>query len=65
MTNDLGYTCSCCGEYHAELPMGYNAMAPDVWDAGFEGRPDSLNRSDFPAGVLVAGDQSARGSVSA
>ncbi|CAL9467225.1 hypothetical protein SUDANB120_02764 [Streptomyces sp. enrichment culture] len=45
MTNDLGYTCSCCGDY-AELPMGYNAMAPDVWDAGFEGRPDSLLSSD-------------------
>ncbi|MFD0723948.1 DUF932 domain-containing protein [Streptomyces globosus] len=29
------------------------------------GRQVFLNRSDFPAGVLVAGDQSARGSVSA
>lgn len=46
MTNDLGYTCSCCGEYHAELPMGYSATAPDVWDASFEGRADSLLSSD-------------------
>jgi hypothetical protein len=46
MANDLGYTCSCCGEYHAELPMGYSTTAPDVWDQSFADDPDSMLSSD-------------------
>ncbi|SFJ77627.1 hypothetical protein SAMN02799624_05942 [Paenibacillus sp. UNC496MF] len=26
--NLKGYTCSCCGNYHDELPMSYGYMAP-------------------------------------
>lgn len=42
MTNDLGFTCSCCGEYHAELPMGFSTMAPDVWSESFAGDSASM-----------------------
>jgi hypothetical protein len=45
MTNP-GYTCSCCGEFHAELPFDYSTMAPDAWDLSFEDRPDSMLSSD-------------------
>ena len=46
MTSDLGYTCSCCGAHHAQLPMAYGFEAPDLWDTSFEGRSDSLLSSD-------------------
>lgn len=46
MTTDLGYTCSCCGEFHAELPMSYSTTAPDVWDEAFASAPDSMLSSD-------------------
>ncbi|MFE7424343.1 DUF2199 domain-containing protein [Streptomyces sp. NPDC057545] len=46
MAIDPGYTCSCCGEHHAELPMGYSTMAPDVWDASLENDPDSMLSSE-------------------
>lgn len=46
MAIDPGYTCSRCGEHHAELPMGYSTMAPDVWDASLESDPDSMLSSD-------------------
>ncbi|MFJ5881692.1 DUF2199 domain-containing protein [Kitasatospora cineracea] len=46
MSDDLGFTCSCCGEHHAEIPMGYSTMAPDVWDPGFETDADSMLSSD-------------------
>jgi hypothetical protein len=26
-----GYTCRCCGKYHAELPLHYGAEAPVYW----------------------------------
>ena len=26
-----GYTCRCCGQYHAELPLHYGAAAPVYW----------------------------------
>ncbi|MFE6895187.1 DUF2199 domain-containing protein [Streptomyces sp. NPDC057694] len=46
MSNDLGFTCSCCGDHHAELPIGYSTTAPDVWDPSFESDPDSMLSSD-------------------
>ncbi|WP_442815133.1 DUF2199 domain-containing protein [Streptomyces sp. NBC_01298] len=46
MPNSLGFTCSCCGDHHAELPMSYSAMAPDVWDPAFESDPNSTLSSD-------------------
>lgn len=46
MTSDLGFTCSCCGEHHAELPLSCSTAAPYVWDPGFADAPDSLLSSD-------------------
>ncbi len=46
MTSDLGFTCSCCGSHHAELPMNYSATAPYVWDPRFADRADCLLSSD-------------------
>lgn len=31
MSADLGFTCSCCGQRHDELPMAYHAEAPAYW----------------------------------
>ncbi|MFJ5138836.1 DUF2199 domain-containing protein [Streptomyces sp. NPDC088707] len=46
MTKDLGFTCSCCGAHHPELPMNYSTNAPHVWDESFSERSDSLLSSD-------------------
>lgn len=46
MADVPGYTCSCCGEYHAELPMGYSATAPDVWKEKYGKRRDSMLSED-------------------
>lgn len=46
MTSDRGFTCSCCGARHGELPMSYTAAAPDVWDPGFTDADDCLLSSD-------------------
>lgn len=46
MSDDPGFTCACCGEHHAVVPMSYSTMAPDVWDPGFEADPDSMLSSD-------------------
>lgn len=46
MADELGYTCSCCGEHHAELPLGYSTLAPDVWNASYEGDGASMLASD-------------------
>ena len=32
MNNIRGYTCSCCGEYHDELPKSYGTVAPVYYD---------------------------------
>ncbi|MFG2415501.1 DUF2199 domain-containing protein [Streptomyces goshikiensis] len=46
MTSDLGFTCSCCGAHHPELPMNYTAEAPFVWDPTFADADDCLLSSD-------------------
>ncbi|MER5727311.1 DUF2199 domain-containing protein [Streptomyces sp. NPDC002138] len=46
MTNDPGFTCSTCGEHHAEPPLSYEAAAPTVWNSGFEADPDSTLSPD-------------------
>ncbi|WP_330333936.1 DUF2199 domain-containing protein [Streptomyces sp. NBC_00536] len=46
MANDLGFTCTACGDHHAELPLSYSAPAPDAWDPGFETDPDSTLSAD-------------------
>ncbi|MFF4422665.1 DUF2199 domain-containing protein [Streptomyces sp. NPDC001549] len=46
MTSDRGYTCSCCGAHHSELPLHYAAEAPAVWDPAFAEADDCLLSSD-------------------
>ncbi|CAM5470792.1 hypothetical protein SAVIM40S_07201 [Streptomyces avidinii] len=46
MTSDPGFTCSCCGARHPELPMNYAAEAPAVWDPAFADADDCLLSSD-------------------
>ncbi|MDJ0385998.1 DUF2199 domain-containing protein [Streptomyces sp. G-G2] len=46
MPTDPGFTCSCCGEHHPELPMSYSATAPDAWEAGYESDAHSLLSPD-------------------
>ncbi|MET9604869.1 DUF2199 domain-containing protein [Streptomyces sp. NPDC006512] len=46
MANDLGFSCSRCGDHHAELPTSYSTMAPDAWEPAFESDPGSMLSSD-------------------
>lgn len=46
MTSDIGFTCTCCGAHHSDLPMNYTAGAPAVWDASFADADDCLLTSD-------------------
>ncbi len=46
MTSDPGFTCTCCGAQHLELPMNHTAEAPAVWDPAFVGADDCLLSSD-------------------
>jgi hypothetical protein len=47
MSNELGYTCGCCGEYHPELPMSYGADAPCYWLEEFAADAASMLNSDL------------------
>ncbi|MEQ0562047.1 DUF2199 domain-containing protein [Amycolatopsis sp. NEAU-NG30] len=42
MTTDLGYTCTCCGERHDELPFAYGAPAPAFWNDSLAGTPGNV-----------------------
>ncbi|PVC93886.1 DUF2199 domain-containing protein [Streptomyces sp. CS147] len=46
MTSDFGFTCTCCGAHHSELPMNYTVGAPAVWDPSFADADDCLLSSD-------------------
>ncbi|MFE5588659.1 DUF2199 domain-containing protein [Kitasatospora sp. NPDC056531] len=46
MSDDPGYTCTCCGDQHDELPLNFSTVAPDVWDPSFEDDPDSMLSAD-------------------
>jgi hypothetical protein len=46
MTSDIGFTCTCCGAHHRELPMNYTAEAPAVWDPAFADADDCHLSSD-------------------
>jgi hypothetical protein len=46
MSDDPGYTCTCCGDHHDELPLNFSTTAPDVWDPSFEGDSDSMLSAD-------------------
>jgi hypothetical protein len=42
MTTTAGFTCTCCGEQHSELPFAYGALAPAFWHEGLAGEPGNL-----------------------
>jgi hypothetical protein len=46
MSDDPGYTCTCCGDHHDELPLNFSTTAPDVWDPSFEDDSDSMLSAD-------------------
>lgn len=46
MTSNPGFTCSCCGSHHAELPMNYSAKAPYVWEPSHADSADCSLSSD-------------------
>ncbi|EDY50511.1 DUF2199 domain-containing protein (plasmid) [Streptomyces clavuligerus] len=46
MTSDPGFTCSCCGDHHSELPMDYTARAPAGWDPAMADASDCLLSPD-------------------
>ncbi|MFJ5924420.1 DUF2199 domain-containing protein [Kitasatospora sp. NPDC092948] len=46
MSIDLGFTCACCGERHAETPMNFSSPAPDYWEPDMEHAPDCELTSD-------------------
>lgn len=46
MASDPGFSCSCCGAHHPELPMNFTAAAPAVWDPAFADAEDCLLSSD-------------------
>lgn len=31
MNNIIGFECSCCGEFHDQLPMSHGSPAPYYW----------------------------------
>jgi hypothetical protein len=33
VSDDLGFTCSCCGQYHPGLAQGFSFEAPVYWSA--------------------------------
>ncbi|MFF4920490.1 DUF2199 domain-containing protein [Kitasatospora sp. NPDC001261] len=46
MSADLGFTCTCCGERHAETPMNFSSPAPAYWQPDMEQVRDCLLSSD-------------------
>ncbi|MFF9198427.1 DUF2199 domain-containing protein [Streptomyces sp. NPDC014779] len=46
MTTEPGFTCTCCGAHHAELPLHYAAEAPAVWEPAFADADDCLLSAD-------------------
>ncbi|MGY4280622.1 hypothetical protein ACVILE_006802 [Streptomyces sp. M18.1] len=46
MTSVLGFTRTCCGVHHPELPMNYTAEAPAVWGPACADADDCLPSTD-------------------
>lgn len=46
MSENAGFTCSCCGQYHRELPLSFAAPAPDYWTPDLVDDPHSELSSD-------------------
>lgn len=41
MSEDLGFTCSRCGERHSSTPLSYATAAPDYWTPDLAADPQS------------------------
>ncbi|WP_345475476.1 DUF2199 domain-containing protein [Actinoallomurus oryzae] len=46
MPEDPGFTCSCCGQHHGEVPLSFMTPAPDYWTPDLLDDPDSELSSD-------------------
>ncbi|MGI8333634.1 hypothetical protein ACRYCC_27105 [Actinomadura scrupuli] len=57
MSGDTGFTCSCCGRHHSELPLSFAAPAPDYyWTPALADTPDShLTAQVWDNGAVVLG----------
>ncbi len=42
VTEGVGFTCSCCGEWHDEMPFAYHAAAPTPWSPEMAEEPGSV-----------------------
>lgn len=46
MSDEPGFTCSCCGRHHEELPLSFSTPAPAYWTPDLLDDPDSELSSD-------------------
>ncbi|WP_285583832.1 DUF2199 domain-containing protein [Actinoallomurus iriomotensis] len=46
MSDEPGFTCSCCGRHHGELPLSFSTPAPAFWTPDLVDDPDSELSSD-------------------
>ena len=44
MSDEPGFTCSCCGRHHGEPPLSFSTPAPAFWTPGLADDPDSAYR---------------------
>jgi len=42
MATGSGFSCSCCGQHHDELPHSYGTSAPHYWDESLKSEPDTV-----------------------
>lgn len=54
MSDAPGFECSCCGEWHDELPFAYHAAAPAPWAPHMEEEPGSVLGEEQ---CIIAGEQ--------
>jgi hypothetical protein len=53
MSADPGFTCSCCGQHHDQLPMAFHAEAPAYWTHDLPPSPKNTLTSDQ---CVIGGD---------
>jgi len=41
VADSTGFQCTCCGEWHDDLPLAYHALAPAFWTPEMELDPQS------------------------
>ena len=42
VSDSIGFECSCCGDWHDEMPFAYHAAAPAPWSPEMEEEPGSV-----------------------